>query len=603
MNILWKGKTTRYSIVIPQTATATEKHAANELIRFIGHGLQAVPDCGEGLQSEKAIISLGDTSVFREAKIDLSAVKADGYLIRSFGKTVVIAAKRQSGILNGAYGFMRAVWGFKTYAPDEFGVSDAEQMTFGDINIVCSPDFIGRDVHFKETMEGIYPFYASRMRLNGIRSVFTEEEGEGCVWCKHLWAHTQFRLLPKEKYFEKHPDWYSADGTTLCWTNDAARRELTENLKKEILAYPDAVFFSIAQEDGATRCECDACKASDAAYGGTSGTMMRFVNAVAKDIELWLKQTNPERAVYLVTFAYQNTLNPPVIEKDGEYTAIHPSVVAKENVVVRLAPLYNCFSHDIMTSPCNKQFRKALLGWHAVSKHMAVWSYCTGFGCYMLPFGNFETMQSVYRLYKKFGFIDVLDQGPSDTQGTNLAWLRIFLQAELLWNTDADFEGMIREFCEHFYRGAAPYMLQYIALIRNRYKEIEKELDEIGESFHARPSTSFSMYWERGNYWPKKFVDEALRLIREAEEAAKEEKDAVLREKLLFRIKTESLTPRYMKINFYGYGEDKKKVEKWIEDYERDAAECGLTHYREDYKVSFKMDEARRYIVDGSCFL
>ena len=144
---------------------------------------------------------------------------------------------------------------------------------------------------------------------------------------------------------------------------------------------------------------------------------------------------------------------------------------------------------------------------------------------------------------------------------------------------------------------------QYIALIRNRYKEIEKELDEIGESFHARPSTSFSMYMERGNYWPKKFVDEALRLIREAAEAAKREKDAVLREKLIFRIKTESLTPRYMKINFYGYSEDKKKVEKWIEDYERDAAECGLTHYRENYKVSFKMEEARRYIVDGSCFL
>lgn len=117
LNILWKGKTTRYSIVIPQTASATEKHAANELIRFIGHGLQAVPDCGEGLQSEKAIISLGITSIFREAKIDLSEVKADGYLIRTFGKTVVIAAKKQSGILNGAYGFIRAVWGFKTYAP------------------------------------------------------------------------------------------------------------------------------------------------------------------------------------------------------------------------------------------------------------------------------------------------------------------------------------------------------------------------------------------------------------------------------------------------------------------------------------------------------
>ena len=58
-----------------------------------------------------------------------------------------------------------------------------------------------------------------------------------------------------------------------------------------------------------------------------------------------------------------------------------------------------------------------------------------------------------------------------------------------------------------------------------------------------------------------------------------------------------------MQINFYGYGEDKNKVERWIEDFEKDAAACGLTHYRENFKVSFKMNEARRYIVDGSCFL
>ena len=603
VNILWQGDTTEYRILYPDKATATERRAAEELARFIGHGIRAVPDGGAPFDPEEPVISVGDTSVFRASRADLSGVEADGYIVRTYGRTVVIAAKRQSGILNGAYGFLRAVWGFKTYAPDEFGTSDAEDMSFGALDILDNPDFIGRDAHFKETMEGIYPFYASRMRLNGVRSVFAEGEGEGCAWCKRLWAHTQFRLLPKEKYFAQHPEWYSADGTTLCWTNEEARRELTENLKKEILACPGAVFFSVAQEDGATRCECDSCKASDAAYGGTAGTMMRFVNAVAADIEEWLKEAAPGRQVYLVTFAYQNTLNAPVREENGAFVPVHPSVVARENVVVRLAPLYNCFSHDVMTSPCNRQFRNALLGWHAVAKHLAVWSYCTGFGCYMVPFGNFETMQPVYRLYKRFGFIDVLDQGPSDTQGTNLAWLRIFLQAELLWDTDADFEGLISEFCEHFYKAAAPHMLQYISAIRNRYVEIEKYLAEIGESFHARPSTRFSSLWEQGDFWPKKFVYGLLGILQKAEEAAQTIGDDAARQKVLFRIRTESLTPRYMQINFYGYGEDKNKVERWIEDFEKDAAACGLTHYRENFKVSFKMNEARRYIVDGSCFL
>lgn len=603
MNVLWKDNRTEYTVVIPADAMPTERHAADELARFIGRGLTVRPDGGSGLDETACVLSLGNTSILRDAAVDISGVTADGYRIVTRGRTVVLTAKNQSGLLNAAYGFMRAVWGFKTYTFDVFGTSDAPEMTFGALDITDNPAFIGRDAHFKEVMEGIHPYYASRMRLNGIRSQFNEDEGDGTVWCRRLWAHTQFRLLPKEKYLAAHPDWYSADGTTLCWTNEAARKELTENLKAYILEYPKAVFFSVTQEDGATRCTCEHCRKSDETYGNTAGTMMRFVNAVARDIKAWLQTVAPERTVYLVTFAYQNTLDAPVVEKDGTFTPVDPSVVAEDNVLVRLAPLYNCFSHDILTAPCNRHFRNALLGWHAVAAHLAVWSYCIGFGCYMVPFGNFETMQNVYRTYRQYGFVDVLDQGAADTEATHMARLRVFLQSELLWDPEADFEALIRDYCEHVYLDAAPFMQEYIRLTRQQLKDIEAIEAVNDEQFHARPSARYSRLWERGEWWTKQYVTDSVELFRKATEVAGRIADPAARERTLAHLKTDSLSCRYLLITSYCYGMDKEKAAALIDAFERDAAACKLTHYRESFKVSFKIDETRRYVLDGSCFL
>lgn len=600
---LWKDGKSAYRVLLPEHPTPTERHAAEELVAFIGRGLTQCID--DGTLRNGKYISLGDTSLFRASRSVVSEIRADGYFIRTWGESVILYAPTQSGILNSVYGFMRAQWGFKAYSYDEFNLSESADMPLKELSFTENPSFIGREVQFGEVIYGAHPYYASRLRLNGVTNAPGSDEGSGTQWCRRLWAHTALRLLPKEKYYASHPEYYSEDGGMICLTNDAVAEEVTKNLIGFIEEDKNAKFFAVTQSDGYSVCKCEKCKIDRKKYKD-SGMTIRFTNRVAKRIEEWKNRVCPEREIYIVTFAYQYTLAPPVKKEISSgvvrFVPIDETVVARSNVVVRLAPLYNCFRHDILSAPCNKQFRNALLGWHAISERISLWTYAVGFGCYMVPFNDLHSLQRIYRTYKQCGCIDVLVQGSQDTQSSNLSYLRIFLHSELLWNPEIDFRGAVKEFCEHFYRAGAPYMLEYIRLIQKRFDEIEREQKKFGENFHARPTTSFSRFWERGEFFPKPFLQKLLSLLGQARAEVIKSEDEKTKEKVLFRLKAESLTPRYLLLMMYSYGEPKKTVRHSLEEFDADCRACGLTHYREHYRTTFKIWELKEHVLDGSCF-
>ena len=95
-----------------------------------------------------------------------------------------------------------------------------------------------------------------------------------------------------EKYFKEHPEWYSLIGGKrthhhgqLCLTSEAMRRELTDNALALLRRSPGAGIISISQNDCQGNCQCEKCKAVDEEEGAPSGLMIRFVNAVAEQIE------------------------------------------------------------------------------------------------------------------------------------------------------------------------------------------------------------------------------------------------------------------------------------------------------------------------------
>lgn len=79
------------------------------------------------------------------------------------------------------------------------------------------------------------------------------------------------------------------------------------------------------------------------------------------------------------TFAYCKTEPAPVVhdEATDTFRPVNDAVVAAENVGVMFAPIYACFSHDILDRGCNALSRSALLGWAAVANKLMVWSYAS----------------------------------------------------------------------------------------------------------------------------------------------------------------------------------------------------------------------------------
>ncbi len=91
----------------------------------------------------------------------------------------------------------------------------------------------------------------------------------------------------------------------LCLTNEEMRRELVKNLQERLRANPEATIASVSQNDCFNNCQCPSCRAVDEEEGSPAGSLLRFVNAVAADIEHEFPN------VAIDTLAYQYTRKPP----------------------------------------------------------------------------------------------------------------------------------------------------------------------------------------------------------------------------------------------------------------------------------------------------
>lgn len=585
-----KDSKSEYSVLIPSVPTQSECFAACEFTLFFeratGIKLPVVTE-GVYIVGEK-YFSIGDTELFRNSGIKLPSGKlsADGCKVVTVGRNVFMNAPGESGKIYAVYEFMSAAFNFCVYAQDEIYIEKKTELAFFPINLTSIPSFSGRDVHnyvlFNDSL------FATRLRLNGVRTSFTEEQGSGSAWSKKLWAHTTFMILPPDVYKEEHPLWYSDDGTQLCFAKAldktqegrAMFSQFVYNLKRFIEAEPSARYFMIGQEDIGTTCKRDISVAANRRYGGEnencSGTLVVFVNKVARSIRQWLKKEYPARAetVKLVIFAYQKTLLPPVTfcPETNSYRFVK-EVVPEKNVVVRFAPLSNAYSRDFLDEQMNPSARMALLGWSALGARISVWNYDIGFGAYEFPMYNLHVLQSNYRIFRKFGVEDLLVQGARDTGATPLWALRNFLHARLLWNAEADVQTLIEDFCAHYFGNRAKQMTEYIDFVNAHYKIIEVTKDYV----------AYAGAWESRDsaipkFYPKEFLIAALDLFKKMYDGLHPVKD----EKIIRRIKAEELSPRFMLLFLYRQDYSLHERREMIESFARDARELGLLHYRED---------------------
>jgi len=331
-DLLYRNGQTEYCILIPENATEAEKFAAQELTDIFakaGVQIETVTDAGKTVDPTEKYIALGNTVYFRELGITMTQkeFKLDGYIIETMGNTHIIKGVGDTGTCFGAYGFAEYAMGWKYYFKDEWRVDAQAQNR--EFRIKDIPTFLGRYAYSYFTASD--PDHGFRLRVNGQYFHAKPKYGESSPWSTLHDQSLAFQIMPYETYMADHPEWYYVNQDwvkndpfynkrpQICFSKallgdseggffDTFVKNLIDNY---IAVETDKIFFMLGISDNRAVCDCPDCKKAIETYT-VHGLNMRFVNKVADAVEAWRQKNAPHREIYLVTFAYYPTIDPPV---------------------------------------------------------------------------------------------------------------------------------------------------------------------------------------------------------------------------------------------------------------------------------------------------
>lgn len=380
----------------------------------------------------------------------------------------------------------------------------------------------------------------------------------GGAFIAYPFVHTFNQLVPADKYFKSHPEYYSEIGgirktenfgTQLCLTNPAVVKIAAATVFDWIKNHPEATVFSVDQNDGEGYCECANCKKLDTYEGSHSGTLINFVNQIADTVA----KVYPH--VTLQTLAYAYTEIPP--------KTLRPA----DNVTIRLCHYEYCSAHPLEGCDSHKPYLERLKGWKKIAKRVTIWDYYTQFASYLMPFPNFEAIKKDVKFYADQGVVGLFAQGnnvPDNGHG-EFSELRAWVFTQLMWNPDRDAQALIDEFVTNVYGDASGYITQYIKLLHDQVKP-----DSVYFSIWTNP--------EDTNYLNLKTIQKADSLFTLAKQVSK--KDTAL----FKRVERAYLPVIFTKLYFYSIGGNAYIPEKQAEvvaDFKRIIADNQITSMAE----------------------
>jgi hypothetical protein len=490
---LVKDGKSSYSIVIAADAVAPEKNAAEELQKYLLEvtGVK-LPIVTENEKTPGACrILLGQSKAVKNLlpDTDWKGLGFDGIIIKSVGDDLVISGGRPRGTLYAVYTFLEDIVGCRWWTSTESFIPKKPTLEIGKQNIRYVPKLQYREAFYRETNSN--PLFSLKLKLNGVNQQVPADYGghyDIIGWC-----HTFYRLIPPDKYFKDHPEWFSeleGKRTTrisqLCLTNEEMRKELVKNALELIKANPTAGIISISQNDGEGQCQCEKCRAVEAEEGSPSGPLIRFVNAVAEDIE-------KEYPDFLVeTLAYTYSRKPPL------------KVKPRHNVMVRLCSI-ECRFTKPLNSEDNKSFRDDVDGWKKAGANLYVWDYVTNFSNCIFPHPNMRVLAPNIRYLTDSGAIGIFQQGDASSTVGDFVKPRAWVISHLLWNPSLDEKKLMAEFINGYYGAAAPYISAYLDLIHNSAE---------------RDNALLGCYYEDADFLKLDVMNKATELFDQAERAA-----------------------------------------------------------------------------------
>jgi hypothetical protein len=405
--ILAENGRTEYRIVVAREADETELKAArvlrNALEGIAGGVLPIVTDEKPAVDRE---ILIGRAR--RPEAVQLqSAVEdlgEDGFLLKTVGPKLVIAGGRDKGTLYGVVAFLEDCLGCRKYSRDDVPITPhRSRIEIPPLDRTETPFFAYREILMPDAFDDDY---ADWHRIDN-QKVRQRDWG--------LYVHTFKTLVPPEKYFADHPEFFTEQNglrvpdAQLCLTNPEVFGLVVAELRDRMRETPQAKYWSVSQNDTFSPCRCSACRAMDEKFGGPSGTILNFVNRIAREF--------PDKIIS--TLAYQYSRQAPV------------GIKPEKNVNIMLCTIECNRSRPLAADPGSASFVKDLRDWSRLTDNIILWDYVVQFRNYCDPFPNLRALKPNLEFFKANNIRMMFEQGSSSSR-SEFHELRTYLLAKLL---------------------------------------------------------------------------------------------------------------------------------------------------------------------------
>lgn len=470
-------------IVLPDSTGPHHGYLGLELQRI----LEAMTGKKPGLLSQSAATAKADQRLIwvdvlppgRNYAPQLRRVGEEGIVLDIGPDAIVCLGNTPRGVYYAVHEFLH-ILGCTWAWPGPLGevLPQAESLSLQPRLIVHQPSFELRGGHIiqvhhtppdwtpKHVNSEHWVDWAARNRMNRLKPSYPDMWGYGAIrggeW-REFAGHTLHTVLPPEKHFAAHPEYYplvngkrthlhsSGRAAEVCVANPEVARAVADFIINYFDTHPEAKRFGVNAEDEPSYwCECEACKALDTeeldwTQNGIdcmhlTDRWLTFINRVAEMVE----EKYPDKTIF--TFAY------------GSSRELPRKAFPRRNVMIELTWWDQCFKHAMTDPACeiNAKGMERFQGWSRLAD-LSLYRYldyhhleCPGAYC--------AAEASILRAAHAGGCRQLSDEWDTTFSA---APLLLNLRARLEWDVNTDVEAFIDDFCARVYGKAGETVAEY----------------------------------------------------------------------------------------------------------------------------------------------
>jgi hypothetical protein len=418
---------------------------------------------------------------------------------------LVLAGGTVRGVVNAVYAFLEEDLGCRFYTPDSISLPKSKSLSVHPVRRTYVPKLRLRDPFYRVAFD---PDWSLRNRTNAPHAVVGEDFG-GRIDYDGLFVHTHAKLLPPNKYFKDHPDYFALDlkgkryTQQLCPTHPDVAKIITRAVLDTLAKNPHTEIVSVSKNDSAgdQLCYCDRCRKIRDAEGSEIGCQLVLVNAVAEAVE------KEYPGVVVDTLAYLDTVKPPKHARP------------RSNVVIRLCnDRVGAMTHPF--TPADKcDIAKIVSDWSKICHRLYIWDYNANYAHYLAPMPNVDVMADNIRFWVNNHAEGVMleggNSGPSEADE-----MKSWVTAKLLWDPSRDEKALVRDFIWGHYGPAAPALAEYEALLNSLRQTHAAEMESPKSGIYYPMDVPF---------YTKEFITKATEIFARAKQLAAGDKQILQR--------------------------------------------------------------------------